>query len=47
MVDKISMIKLEMLFNLKKQLAKAYTLLNSSIAIFGDFPIVIVIKNFY
>ena len=46
-VDKISMVKLEILSNMEKQLAKSRSLSNSSIAVFGDLPIVIVIEDFY
>ena len=46
-VDEISMVKLEILSNIRKQLAKACGLSNSSMAVFGGLPIVIVMKNFY
>lgn len=46
-VDEISMVKLEMLSNIGKQLAKARGLSNSSTAVFGGLPIVIVMGNFY
>lgn len=46
-VDEISIVELEMLSNLEKQLAKARNLSNSSIVVFGDLSIVIVMGDFY
>ncbi len=46
-VDEISMVELEMLSNMGKQLAKARGLSNSSMAVFGDLPIIIVMEDFY
>ncbi len=46
-VDEISMVKLEILSNMEKQLAKARGLSNSSTAMFGGLLIVIVIGDFY
>ncbi len=46
-VDEISMVELEMLSNMGKQLAKARRLSNSSTAVLGGLPIVIVMGNFY
>ena len=46
-VDKISIVKLEMLSNIENQLAKACGLSNSSTAVFRGPPIIIIIENFY
>ncbi len=46
-VDEISMVKLEMLSNMGKQLAKARSLSNSRTTVFGRLPIVIVMGDFY
>ncbi len=46
-VDEISMVELEMMSNMEKQLAKAWGLSNSSTAVFGGLPIVIIIEDFY
>lgn len=46
-VDEISMVKLEILSNMKKQLAKACSLSNSSMAVFKGLFIIIIIGNFY
>lgn len=46
-VEEISMVKLEMLSNMEKSLAKARDLLNSSKRVFGGLPIIIFIGNFY
>ncbi len=46
-VDEISMVKLEILSNIGKQLAKAQGLSNSSIAVFEGLPIIIVMRDFY
>ncbi len=46
-VDEISMVELEILSNMGKQLAKAQGLSNSSMAVFGGLPIVIVMGDFY
>ena len=46
-VNKIGIIKLEMLSNIRKQFIKACGLSNSSIAVFEGLPIVIVIGDFY
>lgn len=46
-VDKLNIVKMEMLLNMKKQLAKARGLLNSSTVVFDSLPIVIIIKDFY
>lgn len=46
-MDKLSIIKIEMLFNMEKQLAKAYNLFNFSIAMFDGLPIVIIMRDFY
>ncbi len=46
-VDEKSMVELEMLSNMGKQLAKARSLSNSSTAVFGDLPIIIVMGDFY
>lgn len=46
-VDKISIVKQERLSNMGTQLAKACSLLNSSIIIFEDLLIIIVIGNIY
>ena len=40
------MIQLEMLSNIEKQLAKASSLSNSSIVVFADLSIIIIIENF-
>ena len=41
------MVKLEMLSNMGKQLAKARGLSNFNMAVFGGLLIVIVMENFY
>ncbi len=41
------MVEMEMLSNIGKQLAKACGLSNSSPAVFGGLPIVIVMGDFY
>lgn len=46
-VDKISIVELEILSKIGKQLAKAWGLSNSSMVVFGTLPIVIIIGNFY
>lgn len=46
-VNKINIVKLKMLFNIGKQLAKACGFSNSSIAMFENLPIIIVMENFY
>ena len=46
-VDEITIIGLEIFFNIEKQLAKACGLSNFSIIVFGDLPIVIVMRDFY
>ncbi len=46
-MDEISIVELEILSNIGKQLAKAWGLLNSSMAMFGGLPIIIVMGNFY
>lgn len=43
----ISIVELEMLSNIEKQLAKARGFSNSSTAKFGGLPIIMVIENFY
>ena len=45
-INKISMVKLEMLSNIGKQLAKARGLSNSSMIVFGGLFNVIVIGDF-
>lgn len=45
-MDEISIIKLEILFNMEKQLAKACNLSNCSMAVFGSLFIIIFIGNF-
>ena len=46
-IDKINMVKLEILSNIGKQLAKAQGLSNSNTIMFQDLLIVIVIGDFY
>lgn len=46
-VDEISMVDLEMLSNMARQLAKAKGLENKSTAVFGGLPIIILMRNFY
>ncbi len=46
-VDEISIVELEMLSNMRKQLAKARGLSNFSTAVFGGLPIIIVMGDFY
>lgn len=46
-MDKINIIKLKMLSNIKKQLAKTCSLSNSDIIIFRYLSIIIVMRNFY
>lgn len=46
-VDKISIVELEMSSNMGKQLAKARSLSNSSTAVFEGLPIVIVMGDLY
>lgn len=46
-IDKIGIIKPEMLFNMEKQLAKARGLSNSSITVFEGLLNVIIMENFY
>lgn len=46
-VDKISIVKLEMLSNMEKQLAKVWGLSNSNRAVFGGLPIIIVMGDFH
>ncbi len=46
-VDELSMVKMEMLSNMGKQLAKARGFSNFSTAVLGGLPIVIVMGDFY
>lgn len=46
-IDEISIVKLEILSNIEKELAKAHGLSNFSMVVFGDLSIVIVMENFY
>lgn len=46
-IDEISMVELDMLSNIGKQLAKARGLGNDSTAVFGGLPIVILMGDFY
>ncbi len=46
-VDEINMAKLEILSNMRKQLAKACGFSNFSMAVFRDLPIIIVLGDFY
>lgn len=46
-VDEVSIVELEMLSNIRKQLTKASDLSNSNIAIFRGLLIVIVVEDFY
>ncbi len=46
-MDELSIVEMEMLSNMGKLLAKARGLSNSSIAMFGGLPIVIVMEDFY
>lgn len=46
-VDKWSIVKMEILLNMGKQLAKARGFSNSSTAVFNDLTIIIVMENFY
>ena len=46
-IDKISIVKLEILFNIRTQLTKARGLLNSSMEVFGNLLIIIVMRDFY
>lgn len=46
-IDKISMIKLEILSNMGKKLAKAYSFSNFNTTVFRSLPIVIIIGDFY
>lgn len=45
-VDEISIIKLEILSNKRKQLVKACDLLNFNTTVFRDLSIIIVIEDF-
>ncbi len=46
-IDKKNMVKLQILSNMEKQLAKARGFSNFSTAVFGGLPIVIVMRDFY
>lgn len=46
-VDEISMVKLDKLSNIVKQLAKSRGLSSSSMAVFENLSIIIVMRNFY
>ncbi len=46
-VNEISIVKLEMISNMEKQLAKVSDFSNSSMAVFGGLFIIIIIGNFY
>ncbi len=46
-VDELSIVKMEILSNIGKQLAKAYSFFNFSTTVLGGLPIVIVMGNFY
>ncbi len=46
-IDEVSMVELDMLSNIAKQLAKARGLLSESTTMFGVLPIVILIRDFY
>ncbi len=46
-IDKASMVELDMLSNIAKQLAKARDLSSESTAMFGGLPIVILMGDFY
>lgn len=46
-MDKINMVKLEILSNMAKQLTKAYNIFNVSIAVLNGLFIVIIIDNIY
>lgn len=45
-LNKINIVKLEILFNIKKKLAKTCNLSNHSIAIFESLPIIIIMEDF-
>lgn len=46
-IDEVSMVELDMLSNITKQLAKARGLTGESTAMFGGLPIVILMEDFY
>lgn len=46
-IDEVNIVKIDMLLNITKQLAKVSSLTESSTAIFGELPIVILIREFY
>ena len=46
-VDKLNMVKLDILLDIASQLAKAYSISHYSIVLFGDLPIEVSIDNFY
>lgn len=46
-IENINIIKLEILFNIGKQLTKACNLSNFSTIVFRGLPIFIIIKDFY
>lgn len=46
-IDKVSMVELDIFSNIAKQLAKARSLTSESTAIFEGLPIVIFMEDFY